>query len=385
MGDRPKNSNDKPKNSKCDFFIILFYIIALPFLPIVDLFLSCGRKSARDIICNLFTNIFRKQSKDNNESEKDKLQRSKYWWDVVIPAFFSIILSIVVFWWSFQASSYEDIKNGSYKTDVLFVVNFIQGILRFLLPLMLTAAIAKNRTGLSTFRNMCTTLKLLHWHIDALGESKDDDSENGKGVKPYVYLTMRLLPFAVKHHLRNDDEINELKEEDSKSLKKTNSSGYLNADDGEITDQMLKYLQENIIVSRNAMAVQKALDSLAMQISSMEHLNSYRIPSIVGVFFYVMMTLFFVCYPISIIDKPSENRLANASILFYVFAGMYHLSIKISDPFQEASVGFQTVKNIASEAKRDLEKIKPPKTATTAYAPVSMFFPYTDPIRKRHY
>ena len=382
---------DKSKNSKCDFFIILFYIIALPFLPIVDLVLSCGRKSAMDIIFNLFANIFRKQSKDNNESEKDKLQRSKYWWDVVIPAFFSIILSIVVFWWSFQASSYEDIKNGSYKTDVLFVVNFIQGILRFLLPLMLTAAIAKNRTGLSTFRNMCTTLKLLHWHIDALENTIDTV------VKKNVYLTMRLLPFAVKHHLRNDDNIKKLKEEGKgiSNMEKGEGKDFFNVNNGkitdqqldhlpenngEITDQMLKYLQQNIIVSRNAMAVQKALDSLAMQISSMEHLNSYRIPSIVGVFFYVMMTLFFVCYPISIIDKPSENRLANASILFYVFAGMYHLSIKISDPFQEASVGFQTVKNIADEARRDLKNIieKP-------HAPVSMFFPYTDPIRKRHY
>jgi predicted membrane chloride channel (bestrophin family) len=347
-----------------DVFTILFYIFALPFLPIVDLVLSCGRKSENQ-------NPKLKEPVKSDKSEKDKLQRSKYWWDVVIPAIFSVILSIVVFWWSFDVSTFEHIKNGSYKTDVLFVVNFIQGILRFLLPLMLTAAIAKNRTGLSTFRNMCTTLKLLHWHIDALGESKRVNTD--------VYLTMRLLPFAVKHHLRNDDEIDKLKE--NKEDKNTPLQ-YLKQTNGEITDQMLKYLQQNIIVSRNAMAVQKALDSLAMQISSMEHLNSYRIPSIVGVFFYVMMTLFFVCYPISIIDKPSENRLANASILFYVFAGMYHLSIKISDPFQEASVGFQTVKNIASEAKRDLEKIKPPQPS---YAPVSMFFPYTDPIRKRHY
>lgn len=359
-----------------DFFTILFYIIALPFLPIVDLVLSCRHQS---------------QPVNSDKSEKDKLQRSKYWWDVVIPAIFSVILSIVVFWWSFDVSTFEHIKNGSYKTDVLFVVNFIQGILRFLLPLMLTAAIAKNRTGLSTFRNMCTTLKLLHWHIDALGENEEVNSD--------LYLTMRLLPFAVKHHLRNDDEIDKLKEDKSTlaEVKRKgfptvgngeitdNRKSYLRDSNGEITDQMLKYLHQNIKVSRNAMAVQKALDSLAMQISSMEHLNSYRIPSIVGVFFYVMMTLFFVCYPISIIDKPSENRLANASILFYVFAGMYHLSIKISDPFQEASVGFQTVKNIASEAKRDLEKMKPTQPPQPSYAPVSMFFPYTDPIRKRHY
>ena len=154
----------------------------------------------------------------------------------------------------------------------------------------------------------------------------------------------------------------------------------------EITDQMLAYLQQNISAEKNGMAVQKALDSLAMQISAMEHLNSYRIPSIVGVFFYVMMTLFFICYPISIVDQPSENRVANAAILFYVFAGMYHLSIKISDPFQEASAGFQTVTNIASESETDLNNlnnIKPTNGLTTELQP--MFFPYTDPIRKRHY
>ena len=95
-----------------EFFTIVGFILLLPFMPLIDLF-RCKRSRNK-----------------GGKVEKDILHASKFIWDTTIPAIFSALLGVIVFWWSYQVDTYTN-QNGSYKNSVLFVVNFIQGILDF--------------------------------------------------------------------------------------------------------------------------------------------------------------------------------------------------------------------------------------------------------------
>lgn len=264
---------------------IFLYILFLPLLPIIESY-----------------NYIRRKEKYIPYS----------FWENAVPTFFSIGYIALVLVWPHYIDDWPAAKTS---------IDFLTTILQFLLPLQITAAIARNRTGVGGFRAFTTKMRQLKW---ILGENVQQNT--------FMYIGR-----AMKWNFRGGAKPSEVG---------------LGTDDtprSNIPDKMLKKLfdeAEKVTDTGKKNAALSVLNEAMAAYSEMKNLSEYKIPTLFICFFYLCMTAYFFLLPHAFIEDEEWTRVFKCIINLYVFLGMFNISVFISHPFRTSTVAFQTVGGI---------------------------------------
>lgn len=240
-----------------------------------------------------------------------------------IPAMASLIILGVTLGFSFM----------EYNESVVDTVVFLNRVLSFLLPLNLTACIAKNKLGLSKFRSMCMEFQEVAWLIP----EKDKTHEN-------ILILLQKLPVTIKHSIRGDTKLEhvELKTALSADEKKNITSENISyALINKIHTEIFKLKVETSLHNTMFRTMNRAVALL----SDIKSIQEYLLPDIFFGFFYIVVGVYFLLLPLSIDDTAGACFLKCYAQL-YVFMGMFFVGLYIQNAFRSSSFGIQTVKKI---------------------------------------
>ena len=284
-----------------------------------------------------------------------KLSQEQY-----IPAVASLIILGVTLGFSFQ----------EYNESVVDTVVFLNRVLSFLLPLNLTACIAKNKLGLSKFRSMCMEFQEVAWLIKGFKPDSDTDklektTQEIETPKENILKNLRWLPLGIKHDIRRDFKT---KSENNNSKFEKN------------VDEMIQDIHTNI----NKLELEKPLvnnmfrtmNRAVALLSDIKSIQEYLLPDIFFGFFYIVVGVYFMLLPLSIDDTAGACFLKCYAQL-YVFMGMFFVGLYIQNAFRSSSFGIQTVKKIHEDHEDFFVNVKPT---------VQELFKYSDNLfTKRYY
>ena len=304
--------------TKMDIALTFIAVLFLPLLPCFDLFVLTW----------------------NNK----KLSEEQY-----IPAVASLIILGVTLGFSFM----------EYNESVVDTVVFLNRVLSFLLPLNLTACIAKNKLGLSKFRSMCMEFQEVAWLIK--GFEPDSDTKT-KTAQENILKNLQWLPLGIKHDIRGDFK----KDKGDKYQFTNNVDGMIQ----DIHTKINKLLPEEPKSLLNNMF--RTMNRAVALLSDIKSIQEYLLPDIFFGFFYIVVGVYFVLLPLSIDDTAGACFLKCYAQL-YVFMGMFFVGLYIQNAFRSSSFGIQTVKKIHEKHEKFFE-------------PVQELFKYPDNLfTKRYY
>lgn len=277
---------------------IFMYIFLLPFLPMIESF------------DYFIYNKYRKKEKYIPYS----------FWENVLPTFFSTGYIALVFVWPHYIGDWPAAGAS---------VQFLTTILQFLLPLQITAAIARNRHGIGGFRAFTTKMRQLKW---ILGEKVEE-------------TTFKYIGRAMKWNFRGGAKPSEV------GLKG-------NDPEPNVPDKMLEKLfveAEKVTDTGKKNAALSVLNEAMAAYSEMKNLSEYKIPTLFISFFYLCMTAYFFLLPHTFIEDEEWTRVFKCCINLYVFLGMFNISVFISHPFRTSTVAFQTVGSIEKAYGKEMK------------------------------
>lgn len=278
---------------------IFMYIFLLPFLPMIESF---------DYY------IY-------NEYREKKKYIPYSFWENVLPTFFSAGYIALVFVWPHYIGDWPAAGAS---------VQFLTTILQFLLPLQITAAIARNRHGIGGFRAFTTKMRQLKW---ILGDNVQEDT--------FMYIGK-----AMKWNFRGGAKPSEV------------GMGTEKTPQPNIPDKMLNKLFENAKEEKDTgkkNAALSVLNEAMAAYSEMKNLSEYKIPTLFISFFYLCMTAYFFLLPHTFIEDEEWTRVFKCCINLYVFLGMFNISVFISHPFRTSTVAFQTVGSIEKAYGKEMK------------------------------
>lgn len=358
------------KENKYESFVItLVAVLFLPILPVFDIFLHYVR------------------GKHNQLNMKEHF----------IPGIASVVLLCII-----GGVSYVD----TYLDNYVDTVAFLNRVLSFLLPLNLTACIAKNKIGLSKFRSMCMEFQEVAWQVKALNKGKTDNRYNN------IMWILKSLPAIIKHDIRNDiSELSKTNEQTDKQikLKQKLSELDLNLDTKTYKNLTYKLLEKvhnaiaklstikNVAVEKAAadlstnnnekstiknVSVEKAaakqttnnnekisyinvpsvnnlfraMNKAAANISDIQSIQNYLLPDIFFGFFYITATIYFVLLPLSLEDTGGICFF-KSYVQLYVFMGMFFVGLYIQNAYRSGAIGIQTVTDIHEKHDTVFEEV----------------------------
>jgi len=271
-----------------------------------------------------------------------------------IPAVASLIILGVTLGFSFM----------EYNESVVDTVVFLNRVLSFLLPLNLTACIAKNKLGLSKFRSMCMEFQEVAWLIKGFEPDSDTATK--------ILENLQWLPLGIKHDIRGDFVIKNDNDKKNNSKFENNVDGMIQDIHTEINKLLPKELPKSLL---NNMF--RTMNRAVALLSDIKSIQEYLLPDIFFGFFYIVVGVYFLLLPLSIDDTAGACFLKCYAQL-YVFMGMFFVGLYIQNAFRSSSFGIQTVKKIHEDHEAHFQS----KQSTVANG----LFKYSDNLfTKRYY
>ena len=310
-----------------------------------------------------------------------------------VPAILSVIILGVAI-----GVSFVDI----YEESVVDTVAFLNRVLSFLLPLNLTACIAKNKLGLSKFRSMCMEFQEVAWQVHGLNKGKEDESYNK------IMTILKYLPEIIKHDIRKDTneesvdtnlkkyitgrsnisyqllkQVHEEIAELSKSEKKTGAEKKTGGNEGgnKVPEQVTEKNASVNVPSVNNLF--RGMNKAVAFLSEIQSIQSYLLPDLFFGFFYLVILVYFTLLPISIIESGIDCAW-KCYVQLYVFMGMFFVGLYVQNAFRSSkTAGLQTVSEIH---KKHVDKFNLAVTQVATTTSNSVFELYSDNLfTKRYY
>lgn len=265
----------------------------------------------------------------------------------LVPTLFSTVFGLLVFLWPFFSEEWSTAQD---------VVDFLTVVLQFLLPLQVTAAIARNKLAMESYRKF--TSKML----------QVKKFQNNKLIK---YMAK-----AMKWKFRDKVDPcllfgNEQLEQEYKNR--------------QLPDALIDDVYKGIIQMKADTAQKTVAISLIKEAQGaygeIKSSAEFKVPNLFISFFYLCMCVYFFLLPYTFHDNASSDRVFKCMLYLYVFLGMFNISIYISDPFMSGTKGMQTVTEIEKifnskvgytnkECKKKVEIIENPVFA--GYTPIKL-------------
>lgn len=242
-------------------------------------------------------------------------------WENGIPLVCSIGYAFLVCWWPYHIEEWASVQDA---------VDFLTRVLQFLLPLQITAAIARNKLGIASYRKF--TSKMLQ-----IKKFTNDE-------------IITYMAKAMKWRFRDKARAEKLF--DKEALQNLYNGKKL-------PDAMIDDLYAKIITvpgdtsKRNAaLALMKEAQGAYGEIKSSAQ---YKIPNLFTSFFYFTMAVYFFILPYTFVEDTPGDRVFKCVVYLYVFMGMFNISLFISDPFMSGTKGMQTVTKIEQAFNKKVE------------------------------
>ena len=275
-----------------------------------------------------------------------------------VPAILSLIILGVAI-----GVSFVDI----YEESVVDTVAFLNRVLSFLLPLNLTACIAKNKLGLSKFRSMCMEFQEVAWQVHGLIKGSK------KGKYTDIMSILQKLPAIIKHDIRKDGKKDSIGN-DTAAVQIQNfipdginvNSNDPNKKYENISYILLERLHEDIAglskvsdtsgaVSVNIPSVNnlfRGMNKAVTFLSEIESIQAYLLPDLFFGFFYIVILVYFTLLPVSI-DESGIDCAWKCYVQLYVFMGMFFVGLYVQNAFRSSkTAGVQTVSKIHQEHEK---------------------------------
>tara|TARA_A100001015_G_scaffold95699_1_gene106359 strand:+ start:478 stop:1566 length:1089 start_codon:yes stop_codon:yes gene_type:complete len=157
-----------------------FYFIFLPFGSLIHFILTGGQKYNKQSFCERFSKI-----------------------DIFGPL--ALIATVV---WSLVVSN-NDIKMPWTEKHQSVIFSILTGTLTFLLPLVLSSALDRNKTIIKEYNCYNDNVLQLAWEVTCIGgayESECDSagSDDWNRRKADIFSIIKILPNMIKHNFRGD-------------------------------------------------------------------------------------------------------------------------------------------------------------------------------------
>lgn len=234
-------------------------------------------------------------------------------WENGVPAFFCLGFLVITFVWPHYIEEWPPAEA---------TVKFLTTVLQFLLPLQITAAIVRNRTGIGAYRKFTT--KMLQLRRVLKGQLEEE---------------FRYVGRAMKWRFRTKVDI----------VKLTEGKGLAGYEGKVLPDAFIERMQEQTFQIQNTAIANSGLSILNEAFGAygqMKNLSEFKIPILFVCFFYVCITAYFFLLPYTFFADDPWTRVLKSLVNLYVFLGMFNITVMISNPFKSRSRLFQTVGEI---------------------------------------
>ena len=268
---------------------------------------------------------------------------------------FLVICTMTV--WTIIAVAVIDID--SIPFDITPAVTILSATLGFVLPMQLSAALDKNKSGIDNFNAFCGDVMALGWQFTSFVRDGKVTTEEQERLDK-IFDLLKVLPLAAKWHFRGDFDLNKLEVADKrgKMQRFTSSKGgakvmalrsRLGQKDGMADIELIFFKLVDYIkdfgVSEGKTSVPVIMtkwNNVYGAWGNMGNIASYKAPAI---FTYVLNTalfLYIIMLPLTFVEQ-GYNAVWMVLIVGYFFLGLNMAGRAVANPYVENARGFQSV------------------------------------------
>lgn len=321
------------------------------------------------------------------------------WWTHYFPPFENVwVLFIIIIQsiWTFVVVNTFEPDFATTTFDTTAIVKILTGTLAFILPMQLSTALAKNKSGLDHYNQFCAKNLEFAWELTAL--YKESKSVNDD-LTLKIFNILVALPALVKHQFRGTVDFIQLEDDWYRKTGKTKR--FMDSTTGQDLQRILQkvpkyqndvkqiflllmdYTQEftdnkQMDLRNPLLATWKSLYSAWV---TMVNLNIYHIPSMFTYVLNVALGLYIFFLPFTIIQQK-YNAIWMVVIVGYFFLGLNLAGRAVANAFAEGAKGFQTVTLAQIQNTSDIKQvwgvrkqiIKPSLSTTTTNTTNLLFF-----------
>lgn len=244
------------------------------------------------------------------------------------------------------------------------IVSILTGTLGFILPLQLSAALLKNKSGIDQYSVFCNKAITFSWEAIALYNKKDsmDDKQLEKTFDIVV-----ALPAILKHSFRGTVDLTKATTRNGVLLTKTRA--------GRKIQSLVQYRPEDDIIEMSLFKLMdyikdltaseqtqlrspllSAWDGMRSAWVKMSNLNAYKTPVIFTYVLNAALLLYIVFLPFTLLHER-YNAIWMTGLIAYFFLGLRLAGLKVANAFAEGAKGFQTVTSKQKKTTKALQKI----------------------------
>lgn len=277
-------------------------------------------------------------------------------WGKMVDAF---IILIAIVWILIVVLAELSLPDILPMDDLNLLVNVVTGSLGFLLPLYLSNAIEKNRSGVALYEAFCGDVVALAWQVKTY--EKDNEKANGSTL----FTIMKQMPQIIKHTFRGTFDYDKMGDDKLKTMMIR-----VRGQDGE--SNPIEEVMFLLIIELRRLTKGTSGDTLGIMMKKWNDIyGSYGTnASLIGyqeplLFSYVLYTAIFIYVgflPFSFADPHTGNNIWIGGLIIYFFLSLNAAGKVLQNPFvslKETTLPvFATVSGTAKSTKALLERIK---------------------------
>jgi len=299
------------------------------------------------------------------------------WWTGYFPPFANLwvlIIIIIQCIWTFVVVEIFEPDFAITTFDTSTIIGILTGTLAFILPMQLSAALDKNKSGLDNYNQFCAKNLEFAWELSALYKESKNDKDQQKALQ--IFNILVAFPALVKHQFRGTIDFEKMEDEwyqrtgkrskkfiDSATgidLKRIFNDKIPSGKDGvkQIFLQLMDYTQEFTDESQTDLRspLLGTWKSLYSSWVTMVNLNVYKIPAIFTYVLNFALGLYIIFLPFTIIGQK-YNAIWMVSIIGYFFLGLNLAGQTVANAFAEGAKGFQTVTSAQKQNTLDIKQV----------------------------
>jgi len=248
-------------------------------------------------------------------------------WGKMIDAF---IILIAIVWILIVVLAKLSLPDILPMDDLNLLVNVVTGSLGFLLPLYLSNAIEKNRSGVALYEAFCGDVVALAWQVKTY--EKDNEKANGSTL----FTIMKQMPMIIKHTFRGEFDYDKMGDNKLKDM----MMGVRGDGESNPIEEVMFLL---IIELRRLTKESSNPDALGIMMKKWNDIyGSYGTnASLIGyqeplLFSYVLYTAIFIyvgLLPFSFADPHTANNIWIGGLIIYFFLSLNAAGKVLQNPF----------------------------------------------------
>lgn len=299
------------------------------------------------------------------------------WWTGYFPPFANlwvlVIIIIQCIWTFIVVETFKpDFATTTFDTST--IIGILTGTLAFILPMQLSTALDKNKSGLDNYNQFCAKNLEFAWELTALYKESKNDKDQQKSLQ--IFNILVALPALVKHQFRGTIDFEKMEDEWYQRFGQ-NSKRFIDSPTGidlkrifnnkipsnkngvkQIFLQLMDYTQEFTDESQTDLRspLLGTWKSLYSSWITMVNLNVYKIPVIFTYVLNFALGLYIAFLPFTIIGQK-YNAIWMVAIVGYFFLGLNLAGREVANAFAEGAKGFQTVTAAQKQNTVDIKQV----------------------------